>query len=104
MPSDIAKEIVNRIFGDDKAGALDATNDAFSSYTYDLIQQKKLEFAKTMGFDLEDTAQEVADELADELPTGDESPEDVDVDGRMPHDPPEELNTTEEEETDETYQ
>jgi len=104
MPSEIAQQIVDRIFGDDKAGALDAAKDAFSSHTYDFIQQKKLEFAKSMGFDLENTAQEVADELTDELPTGDESPEDVEVDGRMPHDPPEELDTTEEEESDETYQ
>ena len=58
MPSEIAKDIVDKIFGDDKAKALDLTNDALSATTYDLVQQQKLQFAKSMGFDLKDTAQD----------------------------------------------
>lgn len=106
MPSEFAQEIVDRIFGDEKSKAIDATNNALGAVTYDLIQQKKLEFAKTLGFDLDDTAQDVADEIEDSLPDSTDSPEDVEIDGRMPHDPPEdELETTEEEETEnETYQ
>tara|TARA_Y100000004_G_C8688833_1_gene316571 strand:+ start:65 stop:388 length:324 start_codon:yes stop_codon:yes gene_type:complete len=105
MPSDIANEIVDKIFGDEKSKALDAVNDALGAKTYELIQQRKLEFAKTMGFDLGDTAQDSADEVTDSLPDENASPEDVEIDGRMPHDPPEdELETTtpEEETTDET--
>ena len=41
MPSDIAKEIVDKIFGDQKADAIDATNAAMNSATFDLIQQQK---------------------------------------------------------------
>ena len=37
MPSEIAKDIVDKIFGDDKAKALDLTNDALSATTYDLV-------------------------------------------------------------------
>lgn len=105
MPSDIATQIVNHIFADEKARAIDATNDALAATTYDLIQQQKLNFAKTMGFDLGDTAQDAADEIADNLPTGEDSPEEVEIDGRMPHDPPEsEMETETDEETeDETY-
>jgi hypothetical protein len=99
MPSEIAHDIVNHIFSDNKADAMDLVKDAISSHAYELIQQRKLEIAKTMGFDLGDTAQEVADDLEDNLAVGDESPEDYEFDGRLPHDPPE---ITDEEETDET--
>tara|TARA_B100000035_G_scaffold290588_1_gene277811 strand:+ start:807 stop:1142 length:336 start_codon:yes stop_codon:yes gene_type:complete len=111
MPSDIAKQIVDRIFGDEKSKAIDLTNDALSASTYDAIQQKKIEFAKSMGFELDDTAQDSSDEVTDQLPDGTETdPETVEVDGRQPEDPPEsesELETTdtpEEETTDETDQ
>jgi len=89
MPSEIAKDIVDKIFGDDKAKALDLTNDALSATTYDLVQQQKLQFAKSMGFDLKDTAQDAADEVQDSLPDGQEAPTEVEVDGRKPEDPPE---------------
>ena len=88
MPSEIAKDIVDKIFGDDKAKALDLTNDALSATTYDLVQQQKLQFAKSMGFDLKDTAQDAADEVQDSLPDGQEAPTEVEVDGRKPEDPP----------------
>ena len=88
MPSDIAKQIVQQIYGDDKAKAIDSINDALGAASFDAIQARKLEFAKSMGFDLEDTAQDAADEIAAELPDGTEEPEGVDVDGRRPEDPP----------------
>jgi len=89
MPSEIAQTIVNQIFGDDKAAAIDSTNDALSSTAYDAIQAKKLEFAQAMGFDLDDTAQASADEVADKVTDGTEGPQDVDVQGRKPEDAPE---------------
>ena len=88
MPSDIAKQIVQQIFGDDKAAAIDSMNDALSSATYDAIQQQKINFAKQMGFELDDTAQDAADEIAADLATDDAEPETVEVDGRKPEDPP----------------
>ena len=48
----------------------------------------KLDFAQSMGFELDDTAQDAADQIADELPDGTEEPETVEVDGRKPEDPP----------------
>jgi len=103
MPSEIASEIINRIFGDEKSKAVDAAKDALGGITYDLIQQKKLDFAKTMGFDLGDTAQDAADQVSDSLPDENETPTDVEVDGRLPEDPPEtEVETSDEEETPET--
>ena len=88
MPSEIAKQIVQQIFGDDKAAAIDSVNDALASASFDAIQARKLEFAKSMGFELDDTAQDAADEVADGLPDGTEEPETVEVDGRKPEDPP----------------
>lgn len=102
MPSEFAQDIVNSIFADNNADAIDITKNALNSVTYDLIQQRKLEFARSMGFDLGDTAQDVADEIEDELPQGDDSPEDYEFDDRMPHDPPETIE--DEEEEDETNQ
>ena len=113
MPTEIAKQIVQQIFGDDKAKAVDSVNDALSATAYDAIQAKKAEWAKSMGFELDDTAQDVADEIADTATDGtDIEPENVDVDGRKPEDPPTdeveqptaELETEEqpEEQTDET--
>ena len=87
MPSDIAKQIVQQIFADDKAGSIDSINDALGSASYEAIQARKLGFAKSMGFDLDDTAQASADEIADNLPdTG--NVQDVEVDERQPHEPP----------------
>ena len=88
MPSDIAKQIVQQIYGDDKAKAIDSINDALGAASFDAIQARKLEFAKSMGFDLEDTAQDAADEIAADLATDDAEPETVEVDGRKPEDPP----------------
>ena len=88
MPSEIAKQIVQQIFGDDKAAAIDSVNDALASASFDAIQARKLEFAKSMGFELDDTAQDAADQVADSLPDGTEEPETVEVDGRKPEDPP----------------
>ena len=105
MPSEISKQIVDQIFGDDKAKAIDSVNDALSAAAYDAIQQQKLNFAKSMGFELDDTAQDAADEVAADLATDDAEPETVEVDGRKPEDPPAaELETEEqpEEQTDET--
>ena len=90
MASDQAKQIVDQIFGDEKAKAVDSVQDALAAISYDAIQARKLEFAKTMGFDLGDTAQDAADEIADNLPDGTDAPETVEVDGRKPEDPPEE--------------
>ena len=101
MPSDIAKQIVQQIFSDDKAGAFDSMNDALGAASYNAIQARKLEFAKSMGFDLDDTAQSAADELADNLPDETEEPQEVEVDERQPHEPPAE-EQPEEPETDET--
>ena len=88
MPSDIAQQIVKQIFGDEKAAAIDSMNDALSAAAYDAIQQRKVDFAKSMGFELDDTAQDAADQVADALPDGSEEPETVEVDGRKPDDPP----------------
>ena len=75
MPSEIAQSIVNNIFADDKAKAIDATNDALSASSYDAIQAKKIEFAQQWGFDPDQTGQAAADEIADNLPDGTEAPE-----------------------------
>ena len=89
MPSEIAKQIVQQIFGDDKAKAVDSVNDALSATAYDAVQAKIVEFAKAMGFDLDDTAQSAADEIEAKTTDGtDIEPETVEVDGRKPEDPP----------------
>ena len=104
MPSEIAQQIVQQIFGDDKSAAIDSINSGLGAAAYDVVQARKLEFAKTMGFDLDDTAQASADEIADNLPdTGDV--QDVEVDERQPHEPPadelpQEETTDEDNETD----
>ena len=61
-----------------------------SHYLYDLIQQKKAEFAARMGFDLDQTAQAAADELEDKLVAdGEEGEPKVEPAAqRMPHEPP----------------
>ena len=75
MPSEIAQTIVNHIFSDEKAKAIDATNDALAAQAYDRIQATKIEFAKEWGFDPDDTGQAVADEIADKVFDGQEPPE-----------------------------
>tara|TARA_Y200000002_G_C22595871_1_gene627296 strand:- start:725 stop:1084 length:360 start_codon:yes stop_codon:yes gene_type:complete len=90
MPSEIAKQIVQQVFGDDKAKAMDSVNDALSATAYDAVQARKVEFAKAMGFELDDTAQAAADEIEAKATDGtDVEPETVEVDGRKPEDPPE---------------
>ena len=42
MPSELATDIVNKIFADDKAGAIDAVADGLNAQSYDLVQQKRL--------------------------------------------------------------
>ena len=70
MPSEISKQIVQQIFGDDKAKAIDSVNDALSAAAYDAIQQQKnLILQSSMGFELDDTAQDAADEIAADLAT-----------------------------------
>lgn len=99
MPSDIAKQIVDQIFGDDKSGAIDSVEQGITNNTFDLIQQKRLEFANQWGFDLGDTGQETADEIQDTtFDSSEEELEDVD-DGEGS-----EETETEEETDDETYQ
>ena len=89
MPSDIAKQIVQQVFGDDKASAIDSINDALGASTYDAIQARKVEFAKAMGFELDDTAQDSADEIEKSIDgVGDAEVTDVDTSGvRLPSDP-----------------
>ena len=90
MPSEIASKIVDHIFSDEKAKAIDAANDAFSAATYDAIQAQKKQFAAQMGFELDDTAQSVADDLEDKVVSdGTEGEPKVEPEvGRMPHEPP----------------
>ncbi len=89
MPSDIAKQIVQQVFGGDKASAVDSINDALGASTYDAIQARKVEFAKAMGFELDDTAQDSADEIEKSIDgVGDAEVTDVDTSGvRLPSDP-----------------
>ena len=101
MPSDIAKQIVQQVYSDEKAAAIDSMNDALAAATFDAIQKQKIVFAQQMGFDLDDTAQAAADEVSDSLPDGTEEPQEVEVDERQPHEPPTE-EQPEEPETDET--
>ena len=93
MPSEIAQQIVQQIFSDDKASALDSVNNGLGAAAFDVVQQRKLEFAKAMGFDLGDTGQDAADELADKMTD--------DVEQELPTDElPQEETTDEDNETD----
>ena len=90
MASEIANTIIDHIFGDEKAKAVDAMNDALSATAYDAIQAQKAEFAKTMGFNMDQTAQSVADDLEDKLVDDGSGETKVEpVVGRMPHKAPE---------------
>jgi hypothetical protein len=101
MPSDIAKQIVQQVYSGEKAAAIDSMNDALAAATFDAIQQQKINFAKQMGFELDDTAQDAADEVAAELPDNtDTEPEQVEVEVPAPEATAEEQ--PEEPETDET--
>ena len=87
--SELASNIVDKVFAGDKSAAVDAVGDAIQNRAYELIQQKKLEIAQQWGFELDQTGQAAADEVSDSLPDGTEEPQDYEIDGRMPHDPPE---------------
>lgn len=101
MPSDIAKQIVQQVYSGEKAAAIDSMNDALAAATFNAIQQQKINFAKQMGFELDDTAQDAADEVAAELPDNtDTEPEQVEVEVPAPEATAEEQ--PEEPETDET--
>lgn len=106
MPSDIAREIVDKIFGDSKQDAVDSVNDALATNTMNLIQARKLDFAKSMGFDLDQKDQEDTDEVVDSLPDGNDEPKEVEVGDEVetPTAETEETPDTEEETTDETDQ
>ena len=70
MSSEIAIDIVNKILADDKAVALDATKDAISAASYDLVQAKKADWAKNWGYDPAQTGQAAADAVSASLPDG----------------------------------
>jgi len=100
--SDIANDFVDQVFAGDKSAAVDTVGTAIQDRAYELIQQKKIEIAQQWGFDLDQTGQAAADEVSDSITDGSDTPQDVEVDGRMPHDPPTtetELETTEPQET-----
>jgi len=75
MPSEIAQTIVNHIFSDEKAKAIDASKDAFTAAAYDAVEAKKVEFAKEWGFNPDETGQKDADKIADKTFDGQEAPE-----------------------------
>ena len=75
MPSEIAQTIVNHIFSDEKAKAIDASKDAFTAAAYDSVEAKKVEFAKEWGFNPDETGQKDADKIADKTFDGQEPPE-----------------------------
>jgi hypothetical protein len=84
MPSDIAKQIVQQVYSDEKAAAIDSMNDALASATYDAIQKQKIAFAQQMGFDV---AAELPDNLDSEVvevpapeATAEEQPEQPETD------------------------
>ena len=79
MASDIANDIVNKVFADDKSGAIDAIQQALNAKSYEDIQAKKVEFAQQWGFDPAKTGQAVADELTDQLPDNTDIPDTADT-------------------------
>tara|TARA_B100001996_G_scaffold137022_2_gene104249 strand:- start:4040 stop:4405 length:366 start_codon:yes stop_codon:yes gene_type:complete len=89
MASEIATDIVNKIFADDKAAALDQTNTALSAASYDLVQATKADWAQKWGYDPAQTGQAAADELSATLPDGTNQVKDYDPGERQPHEPPE---------------
>ena len=100
MPSEISQQIVKQIFADDNAAALDSVKSALNSIAYDQINLRKGEFAQKMGFDLDDTAQSVADEIEGQLDDYVDS-EYQDYEGESPTD--EQQLEVETDEDDETY-
>lgn len=88
--SELAQDIVDKVFAGDKSAAVDAVGNAIQDRAYELIQQKKVEIAQQWGFELDQTGQSAADEVSNNLPDGTDTPQDYEIDGRMPHDPPEE--------------
>ena len=75
MPSDIAKQIVQQVYSDEKAAAIDSMNDALASATYDAIQKQKIAFAQQMGFDLDDVEVPAPEATAEEQPEQPETDE-----------------------------
>lgn len=109
MASDIANDIVNKVFADDKSGAIDAIQQALNAKSYEDIQAKKVEFAQQWGFDPAKTGQAVADELTDQLPDNTDIPDTADTAVAMAQSEqedsePVEVTTEPEETTDETNQ
>jgi len=110
MASDIANDIVNKVFADDKSGAIDAIQQALNAKSYEDIQAKKIEFAQTWGFDPEKTAQATADELTDQLPDNTDIPDTADTAVAVAQaeqedsEPVDEVTPEPEETTDETNQ
>ena len=62
MASEIATDIVNKIFAGDKAAALDQTKTGLSAASYDLVQATKADWAQKWGYDPAQTGQAAADE------------------------------------------
>lgn len=110
MASDIANDIVNKVFADDKSGAIDAIQQALNAKSYEDIQAKKVEFAQQWGFDPAKTGQDVADELTDQLPDNTDIPDTADTAVAMAQsdqedsEPVDQVTTEPEETTDETNQ
>lgn len=109
MASDIANDIVNKVFADDKSGAIDAIQQALNAKSYEDIQAKKVEFAQQWGFDPAKTGQAVADELTDQLPDNTDIPDTADTavataQSEQEDSEPVEVTTEPEETTDETNQ
>ena len=67
MPSEIAKQIVQQVFGDDKAKAMDSVNDALSATAYDAVQARKVEFAKAMGTRADELVSARKEEIANAI-------------------------------------
>jgi hypothetical protein len=56
--SEFAGQIVDKLFSGDKVSVIDTLDSALQSRTYELINQKKIEFAREWGFELDQTGQE----------------------------------------------
>lgn len=110
MASDIANDIVNKVFADDKSGAIDAIQQALNAKSYEDIQAKKIEFGQRWGFDADKTAQATADELTDQLPDNTDIPDTADTAVAIAQaeqdasEPVDEVTPEPEETTDETNQ
>lgn len=71
--SEIAGEIVDQLFSGDKVSVIDTLDRALQNRTYELINQKKIEFAKEWGFELDQTDQEEdSEDVENSLDTSDD--------------------------------